>query len=94
MQLCPLGGDPVPILYWSFEISVENINVANYLQKNRKQFDSRWKGSPPLGTGSCLDYSSILLIYWSKYERFWENNNEISEKENEQLRINKYLYNT
>ena len=45
--------------------SVGNINMAESLQNNRKQFASRRKGSPPLGPGSCLDYTSILMHLFS-----------------------------
>ena len=42
-------------------ISVKNINTVESLEKNRKQFASKRKGSPLLGPGSCLDYTSILI---------------------------------
>ena len=37
MLLCPTGKDSVPILYWVFKSanSVENINTAESLQKNK-----------------------------------------------------------
>ena len=40
--------------------SVENINPADSLHKNKKKFASRINGSLRLGAGSCLDYMSIL----------------------------------
>ena len=49
MKLCPQG-------FWSLKSanSIGNINTAESQQKNRKQFTSRRKGSPPLGPGSFL----------------------------------------
>ena len=41
--------------------SVGNINKAKSLQKNRKHFASRRKGSSPLGPGSCLYYTFVIL---------------------------------
>ena len=54
---------------WKSTNSNRNINTAKLLQKTRKQFDIRRKGTPPLGPGSCLDYTihtSILihLLIW------------------------------
>ena len=52
--------------------SVGNINTAESLQKNRKQFASCQKGSPPLKPGSCLDYTyvytSTFIICYEGYK--------------------------
>ena len=42
--------------------SVKNFNSAKSIQKSRKQFASRRKRSPTLDLGSCLGYTSILVI--------------------------------
>ena len=60
----PLGGDSVTILCIGSlkrANSVGHINTAEFLPKNRKQF-VRWKGSPALGPGSCLDYNLNLYM--------------------------------
>ena len=48
--------------------TVGNINTAESLKetKNRKQFASRPKGSPPLGEDSCLGFTSILIHLFSE----------------------------
>ena len=50
------------VLGFSSANSVGNINTAKSILKNRRQFASRLKGYPPLGTGSCLNYTSIHLF--------------------------------
>ena len=45
---------------WISANSIQNINTAKSLQKNRKQFASRRKGYPQLEPGSCLGYTPIL----------------------------------
>ena len=40
--------------------NVGNINTAKSLQKKRKQFSSKRKGSPSLRAGSYMDYTSLL----------------------------------
>ena len=55
-------------------ISVGNINTVESLQKNIKQIATRRNGSPSLGPGSCLDYTSILihlfLYYQFRFKRY------------------------
>ena len=64
IKLCPQGGDPVPILYLIFEIILyeNNMNTANSLQKNWKQFTSIQKETSLLGVVS-LDYNLYVYIY-------------------------------
>ena len=56
-----LRGVDFQLELWISANSIRNINTAKSLQNNRKQFDSRRKKSLPLGPGSCLDYTSILI---------------------------------
>ena len=61
MWLYPQVGEPLRLSIlglWIIANSVGNINTAESLQKNRKQFVSSRKKYPPLGPGS-LDYTSI-----------------------------------
>ncbi len=63
MELCPQGGNPAGYCIGSLKLtnSFGDINTTESLQKNRKHFASRRKGSQLLGADSFLDYTSILI---------------------------------
>ena len=46
---------------WLSACSVRNMNTAKSLKKSRKKFASWRKRSSPLGSDSCLGYTSILI---------------------------------
>ena len=57
------------LVLWNQLLAFWNIKTAKCLQKNRKQFARRWKGSLALEARSFLDPTSILYIYYQKTKK-------------------------
>ena len=65
MSYISYDGDRGPIFFYrSLKLAnrVGHINTVEPLQRNRKQFAIRPKRSPPIETGSCLDYMYKFIL--------------------------------